>query len=374
MQTTGRWRWETFKDAAFVRRILIAIGLAALAALLWRIADVLLLAFGAVLVAVILRAFAEILETYLSVPHRWSLAVATVTIVLILTGLLTLFGAQMRMQIADVAERLPFAIDNFTQELGLGELTGRLPEMLGSGSTILTRVAGIGGVVLSGLADVVLVLIAGLYIAATPKVYKAGLVKLFPQQQHELVRDSLDTAGRALKLWLASQLIAMTCVGVLTALALWFIGVPYAFALGLIAGLLDFIPFIGPILGAVPAILIASTVDSTTVLWPLLAFVVIQQIEGNVIFPIVERRVVAVPPALALFAIVAAGAVFGTLGVVFGFPLAVVAYVLVKKLYVRETLGQPTDVPGETDDENETNKNGRSDAEQPVSDPQVDRH
>jgi predicted PurR-regulated permease PerM len=219
------------------------------------------------------------------------------------------------------------------------------------------------------LADFVRVVIAGLYIASAPKTYRTGLVKLFPPSQHERVESSLDATGRALKLWLVSQLIAMTCVGVLTAFSLWLIGVPYYFALGLIAGLVDFIPFIGPIIGAVPAILIAFTVDGNTVLWTILAFVVIQQIEGNVIFPIVERRVVAVPPALALFAIVAAGAIFGTLGVIFGFPLAVVAFVLVKKLYVRETLGESTPVPGEKEaDAAEDNKNGRSTSESPVSD------
>jgi predicted PurR-regulated permease PerM len=96
-----------------------------------------------------------------------------------------------------------------------------------------------------------------------------------------------------------------------------------------------------------PAVLLAFTQDGATVLWTVLAVLVIQQIEGNVIFPLVERRVVSLPPALALFAIVAGGVLFGTLGMIFGFPLAVVTFVLVKKLYVRETLGEPTPVPGE---------------------------
>ena len=105
--------------------------------------------------------------------------------------------------------------------------------------------------------------------------------------------------------------------------------------------------YVGPFLGAVPAILLAFTVDGYTVLWTIGALVLIQQLEGNVIFPMIEKRAVAVPPALALFAIVAGGVLFGTPGFIFGFPLAVVAFVLVKKLYVRETLGEATPVPGE---------------------------
>jgi predicted PurR-regulated permease PerM len=140
----------------------------------------------------------------------------------------------------------------------------------------------------------------------------------------------------------------MTCVGVLSTMAYWLIGLPSPFALGLIAGLLDFIPFLGPILGGLPAVMMAFTVSTEAAIWTIVAAFVIQQIEGNVIFPLVARKVVTVPPALALFAIVAGSVLFGTFGLIFGFPLAVVAYVLVKKLYVRETLGEETPVPGET--------------------------
>jgi len=343
------WRWNTYEDATFLRRALILLGIVALALIVWQLANVLLLAFGSVLVAVILHACAEVIAKFTPVPRRWALTVATSTILLLFIGAGVLFGAQIRGQLSQVAERLPFALNNLTQELGLGEITGQLTQLLGMGpgGGFVARMAGIGTAILGGLADFLLVVIAGLYIAADPGIYRKGLLKLFPPRQHERVGSSLDAVGQALKLWLVSQMIAMTCVGVLTSLALWWIGLPSPFALGLIAGLTDFVPFIGPILGAVPAILIAFTMDGSTLLWTIATFVAIQQIEGNVIFPLVERRVISVPPALALFAIVAGGVLFGTLGLIFGFPLAVVAFVLTKKLYVRETLGEETPVPGE---------------------------
>jgi predicted PurR-regulated permease PerM len=140
----------------------------------------------------------------------------------------------------------------------------------------------------------------------------------------------------------------MACVAVLSTVAYWLIGLPSALALGLIAGLADFIPFLGPILGALPAVLIAFSVSGEAALWTVLAVLAIQQIEGNIIFPLVARSVISIPPALALFAILIGSVLFGTLGLIFGFPLAVLTYVLVKKLYVRETLGEHTTVPGET--------------------------
>jgi predicted PurR-regulated permease PerM len=349
MPDSPRWRWDGASDHTYVRRVLIALGIAAFALLLWQLADVLLLAFGATLVAVIFHALAEVLTKYARVPERWSLAAAAILIFVVLLGMGILFGAQVRGQLANVAERLPAAIDTFTKDLGLGELSGQLPQMLGMGpgGGFVARIAGIGGMVLGGLADFFLVVVAGLYIAAAPRLYRRGLVKLFPVGKHRIVEESLDAAGQALKLWLISQLIAMACVGVLTGIAAWLIGLPSPIALGFIAGLCDFIPFVGPIIGGLPAVLLSFTVGGSAILWTILALFLVQQIEGNVIFPLVERRVVSVPPALALFAIVAGGVLFGTLGLIVGFPLGVVTFVLVKKLYVRETLGEPVKVPGE---------------------------
>lgn len=345
----------TLGDAEFIRKFLIALGIVLLVLVFWKLSYVLLLAFGAVLTAIVLRASADALVRYLHVPERWSFTVASLIILCILAGIVALFGAQIRSQLTVVLEQLPRALDDFSKSLGLGSVMDDLSQMLDTQtpSGLASRIAGIGSVIMGGLADFLLVVVAGLYIAASPKTHIDGLVKLFPIPHHDRVRDSLEASGQALRLWLMAQLIAMTCVGLLSTIAYWIIGLPSPYALGLIAGLLDFIPFLGPILGALPAVLIAFTIDSQTALWTMLAAFLIQQIEGNVIFPLVAREVVTLPPALALFAIVAGGVLFGTPGLLFGFPLAVVAYVLVKKLYVREALGEDTPVPGETPPEEE---------------------
>jgi predicted PurR-regulated permease PerM len=347
------------RDAEFIRKFLIALGLGLFALLLWKLSDVLLLAFGAILVALVLHAAAEALERYLRVPSRWSLTVATLLIFVALLAMMALFGTQVRAQFSNVVERLPFAVDNFAKNIGLGSVSDDLSEMMNNASSgsMAARIAGVGGAILDGLADFVLVVIAGIYIAAAPRLYRQGFVKLFPIRHHERVEDSLHASGQALRLWLTSQLIAMACVAVLSTIAYWLIGLPSALALGLIAGLADFIPFLGPILGALPAVLIAFSVSGEAALWTVLAMLAIQQIEGNVIFPLVARSMISIPPALALFAILIGSVLFGTLGLIFGFPLAVVTYVLVKKLYVRETLGEHTDIPGE-DESNRSQEAG----------------
>ncbi|MET0746487.1 MAG: AI-2E family transporter [Microvirga sp.] len=336
-------------DREFIRKLLIAAGILVLGLVLWQLSDVLLLAFGSVLVAVILRAFSDVLERHAHVPERWSLALASLIILGLLGTLVVLFGTQMRAQFANISDRLPEGVASLARRMGFGDISSLTPNNLDlqQGGTLLVRAIGIGGTLANALADFFFLLIAGLYIAASPKIYRVGLLKLFPQGQHARIADSLDASGQALKLWLASQLIAMTGIAILATIAFWIIGLPSPLALGLIAGLLEFIPFLGPILGAFPAVLVALSVDVTSALWTAAAMFVIQQIESNVIFPLVGKQVISVPPALALFAIVAGGVLFGLPGLILGFPLSVVVFVLVKKLYVRETLGEETPVPGE---------------------------
>ncbi|QOW19576.1 AI-2E family transporter [Lysobacter ciconiae] len=139
----------------------------------------------------------------------------------------------------------------------------------------------------------------------------------------------------------------MVVVGVLTGLGLWLLGVPVAFGLGIITALLDFVPIAGPVLAAIPAVLLGFTVSPQVGLGALALFIVIQQVESHVLQPLIQQRAVDLPPALLLISLFAIGALFGLAGVVLAAPLTVVIFVLVKRLYVRETLETETRIPGE---------------------------
>lgn len=141
-------------------------------------------------------------------------------------------------------------------------------------------------------------------------------------------------------------MLAMVLVGVFTGLGLWLVGVPSAFALGVIAGLAEFVPLIGPILAAIPALLVASNSDPQTVLLALVVLVAVQQLESNLIAPLIVDRMVSIAPAVGLFAVVAMGVLFGPLGLLLGFPLAIVFDVAVRRLYVRDTLGEAVKIGG----------------------------
>jgi predicted PurR-regulated permease PerM len=214
----GPWHWSAaLRDAEFIRRVLIVIALGALVALAWRLADVLLLAFGAVVIAVILRALADLIGHHIPSTKRWSLAIAVVAILLAVAVVLFLFGRQMRAQLAQLASVLPPAVEYVLGEFGvsLRDLSQQLPSMLGSGlpRELLGRAASFGLTVLGAFADLVVVIVAGVFLAADPDLYKSGLVKLFPPSQHERVKSAAEASGTALRLWLKGQLVAMAIVG-----------------------------------------------------------------------------------------------------------------------------------------------------------------
>src|SRR6202034_2229887 len=136
--------------------------------------------------------------------------------------------------------------------------------------------------------------------AAQPDLYRRGLIWLFPPASHARAAEIVDGIGEALRLWLVGQLAEMVLIGALTMVAMWIIGVPSSLALGLIACIGEFIPYLGPLLAAIPAILVALTKSPQAALWTALAFVIIHQIEGQIISPLIQRHMVSIPPAVML--------------------------------------------------------------------------
>lgn len=338
-------------ELQFVRRLLIAVGVIALALLLWHARAVLLLIFAAVIVAIVLRTISDPIVRWTGVPGKVGLLVAVTALFALVAGASWLFGAEAATQVRTLSDTLPAAWETFLQRLGNtfggGRIRDALRELQPEGSALVSGAAGAMMALGNALAGTLLAAIGGIYLAAEPRFYRTGLLKLIPAPRRALIDRTLDNSGRALRLWLLGQLISMTIVGVLTGAGLALIGVPSAVALALIAALAEFVPYVGPIVAAVPAMLIALNQGNDAALMTLLLFVVVQQIEGYVVTPIVQQRIGTLPAAVTLFAIVMAGLLFGAAGVVLAAPLTVLVYVLVKHLYVREALHTPTSIPGE---------------------------
>ena len=337
-------------EALFVRRVLIVLALAALAFLLWQLRIVLLMLFGAVVVATIVRAIADPICRWTRVPNAAAVAVAALLIFAIIGAAFWMLGSQIGAQMQTLTQSIPESLDKleaWVADLGLLEQLRSWRSAMSSGSGIMSTVSTLMSSLSNALANILIVIFGGIFLAAEPKFYRTGAIKLVPQSKRGTMTEAILESERALRLWLKGQLIAMLVVGVMTGLGLWMIGVPSPLVLGLLAGLLEFIPFAGPIVAAVPGVLIALAHSTDLALWAVLVYVVVQHAESYLIQPLVQRYAVELPAVILLFSLLAFGVLFGPTGIVLAAPLAVVTYVLVKRLYVIDTLDTPTPIPGE---------------------------
>lgn len=328
---------STYRHQAFTECTLIVLTLVIVALMLWKLVGLLILIFGAVVGACILQTCMMPLLK-LGAP-RW-LALLTVIITLTLAlGLFSwAFGAQVSAELESLTTLLPDAWQQLQERLEGTQLAPlfnnaaeRAGSLLGNGiSQVGMVVVSMGGSIVSFFA-----LIVGMvYFASQPDLYRRGLLLLAPIKSRSRLAEALDESGKALRFWLGGQLVAMAVTGLLVGVSMWLLGVPAPLGLGLIAGLLDFVPLVGPLIAAIPALLLAFTVSPQTTLLVLIVYTIIQQIEGNILQPLVQQRAVHLPPALLLFSLFAASTLFGVAGLILAAPLTVVVFVLVNRLYV----------------------------------------
>lgn len=320
--------------AGFAVRVLIALALGGLALLAWRLHDVLLLLFGAVLVAVILNAAADGVCRLLPVPRGAALAIAALLILVLLGGAIRLFGAEIGSELSALGQSLPSAWASFVAWVGEDRVQSVLDTVSPDGSTVASIVQTVLGTITAALSGLVLAVLGGVYLAIDPSGYRRGVRAMLPRGARAPVNDAMHETGRSLRNWLFGQLLSMACTFAAVAVGLTLLGVPSALALAIVAGLLEFIPLVGPLLGAVPACLMALTAGVETFAWTVGFFVLWQQIEGNALAPLVMRYAVKIPPAVTLFALFLFGGLFGAVGVLLGGPLTVAAWVMAKRLWV----------------------------------------
>lgn len=338
------------RPAILAQSALVIAGIVVLVLVLWQLSDLLLLGFGAIVVATILHSLAGLIERYTPLKRPWSLAVASIAVAGFVASFAYLLGAQIYEQASNLIAKLPEMVSAAGERFGIQDLPGLLAsksdDFIGR-SGLVGDIAGYTSVVVGSVASLLLVIFAGIYLAASPSRYLEGFLTLVPAHVRGRIGSAMENAGHALQYWLLGQIISMTLVGMLTTAGLYLIGMPSALALGFFAGVAEFVPIVGPLLSAIPAVFLALSEGGSMIFWVVGLYVLVQQIEGNLILPLVQRQAVDLPPVIGLFALVGLGILFGPLGVLLAAPLTVLLYVAVKQLYVRDTLGEKTDVPGE---------------------------
>lgn len=360
------------EEHRFLQRVALFYGITVLFLLVttavWFASDVLLLIFACVLFAVLLYDLSSRLEKRLHISHGLALAMLVVLMFGTVGGGSWLIAPQISAQATELGMAVPLAIEGLRDALQeydfLGTVLGALPptgQILSNLGEMLPRAGLLFSGVLGALGNTAIIIFVGIYFAAQPHIYVSGILTLIPHRRRRRTREVLDEIGLTLGQWLVGKMLSMLAVGFTTATGLLLLDVPLALILGILAGLLDFIPYIGPILAGIPAVLIAFSEGPTLALYVVLLLMAVQVAEGYLLLPLVERRTVSLPPAVTILMQVLMGALFGLAGVALATPFAAVLAVLVIMLYVQDVLGDPVKTPAEQSQEDAGNSPGETD-------------
>jgi predicted PurR-regulated permease PerM len=321
---------------------------------LWMASQVLLLVFAGILLAVILRTASNALTRWTRLKPRWAVTLVLLLSVSITAAIIWLAAPQVTEQLQALSQNIQKSVKALTEQIeqipGGEEVVERATEMqegitdggfdLGA---IWQQVGGIFTTTFGAIAGLLVFVVIGVFLAYNPRLYIVGFLRLVPRSKRRRTCRVFVALGDTLQGWLMGQLISMAILFVSTWVMLALLGVPLAFILALLTGMLTFVPYIGPIIAAIPILMVAFIESPTLALYTGLLYLVIQNVEANVIMPLIFQRTVHLPPALSIVGQLILGGIFGVLGFILATPLTAVAMVLTQKLYVEDVLGDSMD-------------------------------
>lgn len=337
-------------EMSLSRRTLIvmstAVGFLLFLALLWFGVDVILLAFAGILLAIFLNGLASYVARWTGLKHGLSLLITGLGLIGILVGAGYALAPGISEQSQELSEQLPKSLDNLRQYIGkyewghqLLDAIPKLGELFNNPMGLVPKVTGVLSSTAAAVMNFLIVIAVGIYFAIEPGLYRRGFIKLLPLGDRRRAHEVLDATGNTLWWWIIGVMISMATIGILTTIGLWALGIPLAPTLGLLTGVLAFIPNFGPILSAIPPMLLGLMISPMDAIYVVLLYIGVQAIESNIVTPQVQKRTVSMPPVLGMVGQLLFGIFFGFLGLLLATPLVAAIIVLVKMLYVEDVLG-----------------------------------
>jgi predicted PurR-regulated permease PerM len=342
--TVGRFRFAPILTAVVITVLLIM--------LFGHAAELFILLFISILISLYLGAVADWLRDRARLTRGVSLGIAVVST---LAGIVALFWVLVP-PVIDQTQALIRVLPEYIQnwERGLERLASRFPALqdaVGEGTllrAVYDRVTGAFGDVvpkvygvLHGAINVFAVAIMSLYLALHPGLYREWMIAMFPPIHRDLVRDVIGDLANTLRSWIVGQLLAMTILGVFTAVGLYFLEVPYWLTFGVFTGMAAVVPFFGSL---VSTVLPALFVIAGNGIWGLSGFthallvallgVVIHVIEANVVLPRIMQKQINLPPVLTIMAVLIMGKLLGPVGLIVAVPTLAVIMVVVRRILI----------------------------------------
>ena len=334
--------YDSGKKMSFAKSVWIVVGIVSLAIivlLLFKsLFSLILLTLASVLMAVYFHGFAGLLKKYLHLSPTLSIIVSVILNVLLLVGFIWFVGARLGEQVSELSDKLPQTIEQAKSRLSQNAIGNKVLNYLNrsgnSGKTVAIArqfFSSSFGI----LSDLYIVILMGLFFTASPDLYKRGIVHLLPEKAKDKGDELLGELNDVLKKWLKGQIFGFFFIAVLTGIGLLIIGMPLILTLALMAGILNLIPNFGPIIALIPAGLLALTQGPDTAIIVVCMYFLIQIIQSAVTQPLIQKKMISIPPALIIVGQVAMGAIGGFWGVLLATPIVAILMTTINKIYVK---------------------------------------
>lgn len=321
--------WQTIGIVAlFIAVILIA-----------RVAfNVLLMVLAGVLIATYFHGLADLIQRHTRLKRGFCMLISTVGTFILIGVLLWFMGTKIQVQINQLSTNFPHILNNVKAQLSKTDLGQKLLDSLNNSdsSKMLATAQGFFGATFGVLGELYIILFLGIFFTANPSMYKDGIMMLVPANKKEMGRHIIDRISLSLKGWLKGMLISMVLAAILIGAGLSIVGIPLALILGLITGLLELVPNIGAIIAMTPGVLLALTISFNTAIVVSLIYIASQTIVSNIISPLIQKKMIKLPPALTLISQLIMATLSGALGIILAVPLLAIIIILVDELYVKQ--------------------------------------
>lgn len=316
------------------KRAVVWVGTVLAVVAVWFLSQPLLLIIGGLVFSQMLDGGVRLLGRVLPIRRGIRLAIVALFVTALLLGFFVLAGTQLAGQAAalqatvmgQVHKGLDFlhARGILPQSAGVGEIGQQLMGSFG-------KVTAAVGTALGAISSLVMIVVIGLFVAMEPKLYERGFAWLLPMQKRDEFYETTERMAHTLRRLMMGRLIGMAVEGLFVAIALSLVGVPMATLLGILTGLLAFLPNIGAIVSGLLIVLVGFSAGNETGIWAIVVYVAVQTFDGYVIVPMVARRSVDLAPALILSCQLLLGALFGILGLALADPIVAMVKVLLEK-------------------------------------------
>jgi len=330
------------KELTYIQKVWHTVAIVALLVVVILIArvafNVLLMVLAGTLVSVYFHGLGDMIQRKTKWRRRLCMIISVAGTFIILTVLFWFMGAKISKQITVLSDSLPKTVNTVKEKLSEYPLGNKVLLYLSDDNSdkLFATAKQFFNTSFGVLGNIYVILFLAMFFTANPNLYKDGIIKLIPEDRKELGRCVIDRISMALKGWLKGMMLSMMLVFILIGVGLSIMSIPVALVLALLTGLLKLIPNFGSLAAMIPGVLLALTIGTNTAIIVALIYIVSQTIVSNIVTPLIQKKMIDLPPALTILSQVLMGTLSGVLGIILAVPLLAIVMILVDELYVKK--------------------------------------